>query len=392
VTGVAAGTTIVQATSGNISGSATLTVTAPQVLSYFLSATIPSGGTHPEGVVVADFNGDGKPDLAVSNIDTNTVAVFLNDGTGNFVSPILTTVHIDNGLGSLSVGDFNEDGKADLVVATISGDQFAIVLLGNGDGTFVQQDPIPNSFGFFHARVADLNGDGHQDLLFGENGNLSVSLGKGDGTFSAAVALQGAPFPGSFLGVVVDDFNGDGKLDIVGLDPAFSATFGKLNFFSGNGDGTFADGTYVNLFATAPASLANGDFNGDGKQDLLIGFPNAVIIILGNGDGTFDQTNLQFVYSMDPNVSNSGVTVFAKQLSKENKIDAVTSDYQVGNLQITLNSAIGQLPPYDGIFSFNLAPGISEIAAGDFNGDGIQDIAVINHQTSQVTIVLSKLQ
>jgi hypothetical protein len=167
---------------------------------------------------VADFNGDGKLDVAVSYFDLNNVAVFLNDGSGNFGAPIITKVQITNGLGALAVGDFNEDGKADLVVATIAGPQASMVLLGHGDGTFSQQPPIPNSFGFFHAKVADLNGDGHQDLVFAGNGNISVSMGKGDGTFAATTSLPSGSFPGAYLGIAVADFNGGGKLDMAASD------------------------------------------------------------------------------------------------------------------------------------------------------------------------------
>jgi len=398
-TGLTSGTTIIQATSGNASGSAMLTVTAvSQALSYIAGPTLTSGIGHPKSVVVADFNGDGKPDIAVSNFDTNTIAVFFNDGLGNFAAPIVTTVQLTNSglnVGSLAVGDFNEDGKADLVVATIAGGQVSIVLLGNGDGTFRQQSPIPNSFGFLRAKVVDLNGDGHQDLVFAMDGSLGVSLGNGDGTFGAMTNLPSGSFPGLYLGLTVADFNGDGKLDIAASDfGSASGGFGTLVFYAGNGDGTFANATTVSLaISSFPGSLASGDFNSDGKQDLLIGFPDAAPISFGNGDGTFNLAlnSLEFVYgdTFQTPTTNS-VTVFAAALTKNDKIDAVTSDFNTGTLQIALNGALGQVPPNPGIFSFAFAPGLADIAAGDLNGDGVLDVVVINNQTSEVDIVLSK--
>ena len=366
---------------------------------YSLGPTLQSGGTHPEGIVVADFNGDGKLDIAVSNFDQNSVSVFLNDGSGNFGAPIVTNVQLNSSLGlnvgPLAVGDLNEDGKADLVVATIAGSQASIVLLGNGDGTFRQEPPIPNSFGFLRAKVVDLNGDGHQDLVFAMDGSLGVSLGNGDGTFGAMTGLPPGSFPGLYLGLTVADFNGDGKLDIAASDFG-SATggFGTLVFYAGNGDGTFAAPTAVPLsISSFPGSLASGDFNGDGKQDLLIGFPSLAVISFGNGDGTFNLAlnSLEFVYSgaFQTPTTNS-VTVFAANLTKKEKPDAVTSDFDSGTLQIALNSALGQFPPSPGIFSFALAPGLTDVAAGDLNGDGVLDVVVINYKTSEITVVLSK--
>ena len=400
LTAVKQGAVSVSATSGNASGSTGLTVTAaPQPLSYLAGPALTSGIGHPKGVVVADFNGDGKPDIAVSNFDTNTIAVFLNDGSGNFSAPVVTTVQLTSSLGlnvgSLAVGDFDQDGKADLVVATIAGSQVSIVLLGNGDGTFRQQPPIPNSFGFLRAKVVDLNGDGHQDLVFALDGSLAVSLGKGDGTFGAMTVLPSGSFPGLYLGLAVADFNGDGKLDIAASDfGSGSGGLGTLVFYAGNGDGTFANPTAVTLsFSSFPGSLASGDFNSDGKQDVLIGFPNVAVISSGNGDGTFNlaQNNLEFVYSgtfQTPTMNS--VTVFATALTKDGKVDAVTSDFNTGALQIALNGALGQFSPNPGIFSFALAPGLGDIAAGDLNGDGVLDVVVINNQTSEVDVVLSK--
>jgi len=375
----------------------------PPKVTYSQGPTFPSGGTHPKGVVVADFDGDGKPDIAVSNLDQNTIAVFLNNkGLGNLAhapNPVITPVQLNDSLGlnigSLAVGDFNHDGKPDLVVSTIAGNQASIVLLGNGDGTFTQQPPIPNSFGFFRAQVVDLNKDGRQDLVFAMNGSIGVSLGNGDGTFGAMTTLSPASFPGTYLGLAVADFNGDGKLDIAATDfGSFFGGFGTLVFYAGNGDGTFATATAVTLeISSFPGSLSSGDFNGDGKQDLLIGFPGSAFILPGNGDGTFDQSfdRIEFVYFGNfSTFTTNAVTVLAADLTNSGKFDAVTSDFDTGTLQIALNKAIGFFPPSPGIFSFPLDPGLTELAVGDLNKDGALDVVAINFQTSEITIILSQ--
>jgi hypothetical protein len=255
--------------------------------------------------------------------------------------------------------------------------------------------PVYSRFHVQSNEVRVLNGDGHQDLVFAMDGSLGVSLGKGDGTFGAMTGLPSGSFPGLYLGLTVADFNGDGKLDIAASDfgSAFGG-FGTLVFYAGNGDGTFANPTAVTLStASFPGSLASGDFNSDGKQDVLIGFPNVALISFGNGDGTFDlaQNNLEFVYSGTSQApTTNSVTVFATALTKDGKVDAVTSDFDTGTLQIALNSALGRFPPNPGIFSFAFAPGLADIAAGDLNGDGVLDVVVINNQTSVVEIVLSK--
>jgi hypothetical protein len=373
---------------------ASLTVPPPpsNSLSFAPIATISSGGTRPGSVALADFNGDGKMDIAVSNFTSNTISVFLNKGDGTFQAPIVSPVQIIAlGLGPIAVGDFNQDGKPDLVVGTIAGLQADIVLLGNGDGTFHQLAPIPNSFGFFHARVGDLNGDGHLDLVTGDNGNISVFLGHGDGTFSAGTFLPTASFPSSYLGIVVGDFNGDNKLDIVACD-TFSGPFGTLVFYAGKGDGTFQSPTAVPLISSFPGSLASGDFNGDSKRDLLIGFPGEAFVALGNGDGTFQLrlSSLIPVSGSNSFLTSNALYVQAADLNQDGKLDALVADYDGGTLTLVLNGALGKLPPDAGIYQFTLKPGLSDIAVGDLNNDGLPDIVVSNALTNEISIALSQ--
>jgi len=395
--GASPGVTTIQATSGKISGSTSLTVFLPSAppFNYVTGQTFGSGGPSPQGVVLADFNGDGKIDIAVSssdlNTNTNTVAVFLNDGTGNFGAPVTTTVTTPASLGLIVTGDFNEDGKADLVVSQISGgDQANRVLLGNGDGTFSVQPEIKNSFGFLSAVVVDINGDGHQDLVLGMDGPVAISLGKGDGTFVDTVfygpSLNPSLNPGPFGGISAADFNGDGKLDVVA-----SGYFGYVLFFPGNGDGTLGTAVPMSTDALNLTAQAAADFDGDGKLDLLSGLVNGAVIYPGHGDGSFDLTYIEFVYSENEGQPNSGgMSLIAPDMANSGKPDAVTADFTTGVLQIALNESLGLLAPANGIFSFSLGAGSNGVAAADLNGDGIKDVAVINFKTGQVTTILSQ--
>lgn len=388
--GISPGISTIQATSGNISGTTSLTIFAPSAppFNFVAGQTFSSGDTSPRGVVLADYNGDGKIDIAVSNFNTNTIAVFLNDGTGHFGSPITTHVMTPANLGPMVGGDFNEDGKPDLVVSTIDGgSQVNLVLLGNGDGTFSVQPAIKDSFGFSSAVVADINGDGHQDLVLGMNGPVAISLGRGDGTFIDTVSLPitGLPQGSDFPGISAADFNGDGKLDIVA-----SALSGNVVFFASNGDGTFASGIPTSNGGLNLTGQANADFDGDGRQDLLVGLVNGAIIYPGKGDGSFDLTNFEFVYSENAGNLNGGVSVLASDLAGTGKSDAVTADFTTGVLQVALNGSLGLIPPVNGIFQFSLGAGLSCIAAADLNGDGIKDVVVVSNQTGQVTTVLSQ--
>src|SRR5882724_37144 len=228
----------------------------------------PSVGRGPFSVTSGDFNGDGKLDLVTASSRDNNVSVLLGNGDGTFQAAVNYSV----GAFSVTSGDFNGDGKLDLVVA--GGPNNVSVLLGNGDGTFqaaVTYSVGPVGTSPFSVMSGDFNGDGTLDLVAANTGsnNVSVLLGNGDGTFQAAVSYPAGSGPRS---VTSGDFNGDGKLDLAVTWASQSGASSGVSVLLGNGDGTFqaAVGYSVGPFGTStPFSVTTGDFNGDENLDLV---------------------------------------------------------------------------------------------------------------------------
>ncbi len=286
-----------------------------------------AAGSHPITVVAADFNGDGNPDLAVTDNGSAVVLVFLNNGDGTFQAA--QSYAVGTGPYSLATGDFNGDGKTDLVVgdycnvANASGLQPSAfvctdgplvttlsILLGNGDGTFQSQTTVSLDISPYQVGVADLNQDGKADLLltngwyynpFNTDNTLSVLLGNGDGTFKSsetylAGTFSAAPANGN-TSFVVSDFNGDGIPDVMN---------GATEFL-GNGDGTLQAGIFYEYgppgeIVPVAGPLVAGDFNQDGHIDVA----GALIIMNAGSTSRFPTTttlSLPNVYSCNADVT-----------------------------------------------------------------------------------------
>jgi len=321
----------------------------------------------PIAIVTGDFNGDGKLDLAV--VGTTSVSILLGNGDGTFQTDVQYSV--GSGPVAIATGDFNGDGNLDLVVVD-SGDATVSILLGNGDGTFQQSFELPG-FGANPASVAvaDFNGDGKLDLAVSNessganlgNGTVSILLGNGDGTFQPALDFAAGSNPGP---IVVGDFNGDGKLDLVVADDGTSPPNTAVNIFLGNGDGTF-QAAQAYTVGTNPSSLVAADFNGDGKLDLAVANydTNNVSILLGNGDGTF-QSATNFSAGSGPS------SVVVADLNGDGKLDMAVANLGTNAVNLLLGNGDGT---FQAAVPYASDKFLLSLAVGDFNGDGRLDLA-----------------
>jgi hypothetical protein len=319
-------------------------------------------------IALADFNGDGKLDVAVAG--QFSTWVLWGNGDGSFQ---VTPNYAAGGIvpGPIAAGDVNGDGKLDLVVGNLSG---IGVLFGNGDGTF--QSAVGYGVTPGALVLSDVNGDGSPDLVYTSGFNVNVQLNNGDGTFQAAVGYGagGAAGSGGIGGLAVADVNGDGKPDlVVGVtaagtcpDPGCDPNTGGVTVLLGNGDGTFQTATTFNSGSAPNPAVAIGDLNGDGRPDVLATSGNNVEVLVGNGDGTF-QAAVGYAAGSSP------ASIVVGDFNGDGKLDVAVLNYGPYGVSVLLGNGDGTLKA-PAFYAGDL-PGTSLIV-GDFNADGKLDLAV----------------
>jgi len=233
------------------------------------------------GSALADFNLDQKLDLITGN------QIFLGNGDGTLQSPVQGVIPPTNGVPSFKalVSDFNNDGIPD--VAGLNGSGDIVILLGNGDGTFVLSPPHTSVTFVADISAGDFDGDGNTDLSLTTwyPHGISILLGHGDGAFQSAIAYSSIYDP---YMIKNGDFNGDGNLDLV-VTNLFG---GFITIFIGAGDGTFQPPISIDPGVLKPHQFVVNDLNGDGWLDIAAaggGYPalGGIGLLYGNGDGTF---------------------------------------------------------------------------------------------------------
>ena len=393
--------------------------------------------SRPVELLAGDFNGDGKADVITagsSSVVPNNISVLLGDGTGSLALPISTPTDLIN---FLSSGDFNNDGKPDLLKAASPGPHG--ILLGDGAGHFnaLREFNLGNFSSPSDALTGDFNEDGRLDVV---TNYMTIALGDGAGGLLAARSFRVGTEPAS---VATGDFNEDGRRDLVvansfsndvslliqdgtggygpatslavtsqagGLKPAFvavadfngdhhldfvtanSATFlsvpGTVSVRLGDGTGHFSPPTNFPS-GPAPGSLVVGDVNSDDKLDLIVAnngfftvneagviiFPASISILIGDGAGSFAAPHI--LSNGLPNLTHQApLSIAAGDLNNDGKLDLVVANST--NLSVLLGNGAGEF----GVAIVHTAPRIlNSVIAGDFDRDGKLDVATVGQNS-----------
>lgn len=292
------------------------------------------------GVISADFNGDSKADLAVTI--GNDISILLGTGTGSFGAPINSAVSTYY---SIISDDFNTDGKVDIAVA--DGSKVS-VLLGTGTGSFGAATTYTFAANTWPQSLtsADLNGDGKVDLAVANNqsNNVSILLGSGTGSFSTATNFATGSAP-SFISHY--DFNGDTYMDLVTANnnALVSGIYDSVSVLLGTGTGSFNPA--LNFVTDGGScSIVINDLNGDGKVDLAIAnsATSDISILLGTGTGSFNTTTNYIVVSNPTSITSA-------DFNGDGNIDLATADLGISVLlnnpapSISINSTASNICP-----------------------------------------------
>ena len=342
----------------------------------------PSTQDRPISVVTGDFNQDGKLDLIAANLFANSISVLIGDGAGGFSMPTNLPV-VSDGKGfpnALAVGDFNGDGKLDLAIAVLFNPGRVIVMNGDGMGNFAVAGIFDAGINTTAVTVGDFNGDNKPDIAVANKGegaslgDVSVLLNDGSGGFGTATNFTAGTYP---VALITGDFTGDNKNDLAVVNSGTN----NISLLTGNGAGSFSPATNISV-GSAPSGIAAGYFNGDTRLDLAItnSSDNNISVLIANGIGGFNSAA-----NYPAGVAPAGIIM--NDFDGNGKPDLAVTNSITNQASVLLNDGSGGFgaPAGLGVGSQPLS-----LASGDFNGDTKADVAVANSGSNNLSILLGK--
>ncbi|CAM4827581.1 unnamed protein product [Rotaria magnacalcarata] len=337
-------------------------------------------GSNPQSVISGDLNNDHRPDIVISNSGTGSVGVLLRADNGAFGTVITFSTGFGSKPQSVAVGDFDNNGLLDIAVAH-NGLANVGLFFGSGNGTFSSQRTYSLGSGFFPVwiGVGDFNSDSRLDITTIDNigHRIAVLLGSANGSFENKMT-----YLNRLLGwATIGDFNNDSRLDVA----VCQNDDNTIIVLIGNGDGTFSNQMiYSTGNGSWPNALAVGDFNNDNRLDIVVanGHTNNVGILLGYGDGTFEN---QMTHSTG--IGSSPYSVAVGDFNNDSHMDIVVANYGTNNVGILLGYGNGAFS-IQTTYATGDASGPWWVSIGDFNQDHLVDIVVANSGTNNIGVLL----
>ncbi|OWK35245.1 beta strand repeat-containing protein [Fimbriiglobus ruber] len=360
-------------------------------------------GSKPVSVVVADVNGDGKPDLIVANYDSGTVSVLLNTTAAGATTPSFApqqTFAVGSGPHSVVVADVNGDGKPDLIVANYASDTVSVLLNTTTTGATTPSFAAQQTFAVGSlpeaVTVADVNGDGKPDLAvvnFASN-NVSVLLNTTTaGATTASFAPQQTFAVGSLPeAVAVADVNGDGKPDLAVANYTSGTVSVLLNTTTtGAATASFATQQTFSV-GSGPRSVAAADVNGDGQPDLVVanyGSNTASVLLNSTITGA---TTASFATQQTFATGTKPDSVAVADVNQDGQPDLVVANHDSNTVSVlqSTTTAGATTASFDTQQTFTTGSGPFSVVAADVNGDGQPDLVIANHDSNTVSVLVGE--
>ena len=360
-------------------------------------------GNGPYAVAVADFNGDGRPDLVTANFTDGTVSVLLNTTNAGAAAPsfaVQETFSVGSNPYSVAVGDFNGDGRPDIVVANRNAAGTVTILLNTtAPGATAPSFAAAQTFAVgntpYAVTVGDFNDDGRPDIAVANFGSGTVSVLM-DTSPAGAVALSFAAQQTFTVGanpisLAVGDFNGDGRPDLaVANHDSDTVSLLLDTTAAGATTASFASQQTFNV-GSLPYSVAVGDFNADGRPDLVVaneGVGSVSVLLNTTAVGT---ATLSFTPQQTFNVGSNPFSVAVGDFDGDGRPDIVTANNATnGTLSVLLDTTAAgattaSFAPQQTLAAGNLP---ASVAAADFNGDGRTDVVAANNGDKTASVLL----